>query len=192
MEKTVFAPNFWKDYLWFSPLCILPSLFGFALGIYMLISSILSWETIFWALLLILICQIPMYALIYGLTARITIDENQVSFRCLNFFWPFYFNEETANLKEINALALGYFLMKKIYPKSAEAQWQSMKYTNATKINEGNIGFTISYNKENADKTMSLPIIHSQDYYDAIKNLIENAGLKPSKMGFIFKREIKI
>jgi hypothetical protein len=189
MEKTIFACDFWKDYLW---LFILPALLGtfmFIAGIFTLIYAftISKWIMAVISLFLIFIGQSLMYTLECGLMQKVTINKNWVIYKYPKFYWPFSSAKETFQIKDINSIMLGYFLMSKIFPDKIESLSQSLQYGKDT-------GFEIIYNKENEniDKKMGLPVIHSQDYYGAIKNLIGNAGLKSSEIGFIFKKDMKI
>lgn len=183
MVKTVFVPDFWKDNLWLFIIPVLLGLIFFLAGIAFLFYVFISgnWIMIIPSMVLIFSGQALMYTLECSLMQRVIITSDYIVFRYPKFYWPFSFNEEKVSVKDIISVSFGYFLMSKLFPdflKSEQSDFSALRY----------VSLEIKYRKGEDIKTLGPPIIHDEDYYTAVKGLIKSAKLKPTSLGFVFKK----
>ena len=162
-------------------------------GIALLIEAVVSFLGInptlnigsgFFGLFFGLLCaypgQICMWTFWAHLKGTVSFTDKEIIYRYPRLSLFFLYKEKVASYSDINCIFLGKFMMEKIYPDDAKLIPRNMERDCR------NTGIKIFFEKEGKTRSFDLPIIHSREYFDEFKKLINRLGLRQTAAKYIF------
>ncbi len=183
MQEQTFGSNFWKDWIWIFALLAIFGLILLIFGIGGIAYAVTqpAPESVIFVVFFSLPFLITAWALIFvfwfALKQQVVFSQEKITYRRPKYT-TFGFKETNIEKSSITHIILGPVALSKTFPEIAKKI-----------VAPGGLTIVFGYMENNKPRTLDFPIFHRQDYFDSIKEVIEELELEQISPGFIFSRK---
>jgi len=186
MAEIIFKSNFFKDYVWiwliFAILFGLPTLvfsIGWMIYVLMHMKGVVMLVMILVSLSLAVLAWSFFFAFSCALKQEVVFSPSYIEVASPPYalFWA---KKIRIQKKDIQAVALGFVAMRKIFPEEMKSKTMSMI--------PRDLFIKIGHIQDGRMRSILLPNFNNQQYFSELKKLVKDTRLKKTELAFIFKK----